>query len=123
MFGINIYVILSIIMLIIIGGAAFYVKISSDTIRELRDKVTVLDLQSKSLQAANDFMQADVKNIQEAQRQTNQKLDTIRLASAQLTRTILSRKFDTSHIKELQQQINKDTTSALQQLEALSRDP
>lgn len=115
------YLIIAMVLAAFVGGAALYVKWTSDTIRTLTTQVTALSIQAQSLQAANAAMQHDITIVQQAQSATNQQLFTIRNQSAQAAKKIQTEVLSSSNVTALQNQINQDTANAFQALGALSQ--
>jgi len=115
------YIIIGMVLLALVGGAALYVKWTSDTIADLNKQVTALNIQAQSLKAANDAMAADIKNVQQSQDALNQQLNGIRVQSAQTAAKIRNQVLNTSNPQALQKQVNQDTSNAFKSLEDLTR--
>src|ERR1700749_2040906 len=114
MFGtIGKYLIIMFAIVAVIGGAILYIKWTSDTIATLSQQVTALNIQSKSLQAANDAMSKDIAAVKQVQDATNQQLTDIRVQSAQtahqLEQKIHSEISKANTPATLQTQVNSDT--------------
>lgn len=119
----NKYVIGLGLSLVVVIGAYSYVKVSANTIRGLRDKVTILAIQTDNLQKANEAMQRDIELVQQTQAETNEKLNAIRVAASQALRELASRKFEAKNVGPLTVQINKETADMFHRLETLSHGP
>ena len=126
MFGtIGKYLIIMFAIVAVIGGAILYIKWTSDTIATLSQQVTALNIQSKSLQAANDAMSKDIAAVKQVQDATNQQLTDIRVQSAQtahqLEQKIHSEISKANTPATLQTQVNSDTAAAFKSLEDLTK--
>ncbi len=115
------YAAIGIALLLLIGGAYLYVKITNDEIKTLTQKITVLTITTQSLQAVNTKLQTDYENIKKLQDQTNQTLSAIRTQSRITEQRIRNEILNSSNPTQLQIQVNKDMANTFQELENLSK--
>jgi hypothetical protein len=109
------------ILILVVGGIYLHMRAEAATIIQLNQQVTLLSVQTKSLQAANDTMRADVDNVQQAQSNANRMIETVRLQAATAVKTVHDRSFTTGTPTAIQLQVNKEMGDRFKQLEDISR--
>jgi outer membrane murein-binding lipoprotein Lpp len=109
------------ILILVVGGIYLHMRAEAATIIQLNQQVTLLSVQTKSLQTANDAMRADVDNVQQAQTNANRAIETVRVTAATAVKTVHDRTFTTGTPTAIQLQVNKEMSDTFKQLEAISR--
>jgi chromosome segregation ATPase len=117
------YLFFAIGLIIIVGSAFLYIKYTTDKITALNERIVALDIQAKSLQAANDSLEQNVAQVQAAQTETNRNLENIRVTSAQTAANIRNQILSVTNPVVLQGQVNKNMAATLKALQDLSRAP
>lgn len=117
------YLIVGFILLLIIGGVAMHMKITANTLIELRQQVTLLSVQTEALKSANAAMQADVANIVAAQTAANDAIAEARDKATTATQTVRNRTFSAKNSLLLQSQVNAEMVALFQRLETSTRAP
>jgi hypothetical protein len=116
------WLIVGVLVTTLVGGVALHLRATANTVAALNKQVTLLSLQAKSLQTANDALQADIADVAQAQTTANHDIDTIRSQAASDSRDLLNRTFEPSDAG-VQNQINKETSDIFKRLEDESHAP
>ena len=114
------YLVIGLFVLLLIGGGVLYVKYTSDKMAALSEQISALNIQAKSLQAANESLKTDIASVQEAQADTYNKLEDIRVNSNTASNQIRNRIIDSSNPAALEKNVNEQTAAILKALQDLS---
>lgn len=114
------YVIIGLFALLLFGGAALYVKFTSDQMALLEQKVAALTVEAQSLKVANESMKQDITNVQTAQADAWNKLEDIRTSADVLSNQIRNQIVTSSNPAALEKSVNENTAALLKGLEDLS---
>jgi chromosome segregation ATPase len=114
------YLVIGLFFLLLIGGGVLYVKYTSDKMAALSEQISALNIQAKSLQAANESLKTDIASVQEAQADTYNKLEDIRVNSNTASNQIRNQIINSSNPAALEKTVNDQTAALLKALQDLS---
>jgi uncharacterized protein YoxC len=115
------YMIAAIVIILVVIGVILHLRAESQTIIKLDQQVTLLQVETKNLEAANDAMRADINNVQQAQRTADQTLSAVRDQADSAVKLVRTRTFTTRNPSALQAQLNKETREFFAHVQAVSR--
>lgn len=110
------WVIVGALVLLLVGGVVLHMRATANSVALLTKQVTVLSLQTKNLQAANDALQADIANVAQAQAIANQQITAVRAQASNDSRALFNRTFDPNNAA-IQTQINQSMSDTFKRLE------